>query len=41
MCDWEVTRKGRKKKKKKLAKMFKSLTYSKNITNQNLKVDSK
>lgn len=40
MCDWEVTRKGRKKKKK-LAKMFKSLTYSKNITNQNLKVDSK
>lgn len=40
MCDWEVTRKGREKKKK-LAKMFKSLTYSKNITNQNLKVDSK
>lgn len=39
MCDWEVTRKGRKKKK--LTKMFTSLTYFKNITNLNLKMDSK
>ena len=41
MCDWEVTRKGRVKKKKKLTKMFKSLTYFKNITSRNLKVVSK